>query len=87
MPEYTTTKAAAMLGTARRNVQNYAKRHGLKKFGREYIVTETDIAGMRRELGKPGPKPRKVNIVNPTHEHLDEHAPTNEGAGSPDTAS
>lgn len=54
MPEYTTTEAAALLQTARRNVQNYAKRHNLPKFGREYIVTEQDIARMRNELGKPG---------------------------------
>lgn len=56
MPEYTTTEAAALLGTARRNVQNYCKRHGLKKFGREYMVTEADLQGMRAELGKPGKK-------------------------------
>lgn len=60
MPEYTTTQAAEMLNTARRNVQNYAKRHGLKKFGREYIVTAQDIEGMKEELGKPGVKPRNV---------------------------
>lgn len=57
MPEYTTTEAAALLGTARRNVQNYAKRHGLKKFGREYVVTQADMEGMRGELGKVGRKP------------------------------
>lgn len=60
MPEYTTTEAAALLKTARRNVQNYAKRHGLKKFGREYIVTAEDLEGMRAELGKPGPKKKIV---------------------------
>lgn len=56
MPEYTTTQAAEILQTNRRNVQNYAKRHGLSKFGREYIITESDIEEMRNELGKPGPK-------------------------------
>ena len=59
MPEYTTTQAAALLQTARRNVQNYAKRHSLKKFGREYIITAKDIEGMKLELGKPGVKPKK----------------------------
>lgn len=58
MPEYTTTRAAAILQTDRRNVQNYAKRHALPKFGREYIITEADIEAMRSELGRPGPKPR-----------------------------
>jgi hypothetical protein len=60
MPEYTTTEAAALLRTARRNVQNYAKRHGLRKFGREYVVTDADIEGMRAELGKPGPKSKNA---------------------------
>lgn len=59
MPEYTTTEAAALLNTARRNVQNYARRHGLKKFGREYVVTEADLEGMRNELGRVGRKVRK----------------------------
>lgn len=59
MPKYTTTQVAAILQTGRRNVQNYAKRHNLPKFGREYIITETDIEGMKGELGKPGKKPRK----------------------------
>lgn len=56
MPEYTTTEAAALLETARRNVQNYCKRHGLKKFGREYVVTQADIEAMKLELGKVGRK-------------------------------
>lgn len=61
MPEYTTSQAAEKLGTNRRNVQNYALRHGLPKFGREYIITERDIEGMKGELGKPGRKaPRPV---------------------------
>lgn len=63
MPEYTTTEAAALLGMARRNIQNYAKRHGLKKFGREYVVTEADIEGMRAELGRVGRKARGVRRV------------------------
>lgn len=63
MPEYTTTEAAALLGTARRNVQNYARRHGLKKFGREYVVTAVDLEGMRAELGKPGPKLKSKNVI------------------------
>lgn len=50
MPEYTTTEAAVLLQTAQRNVQNYCKRHGLKKFGREYIVTSADLEGMKKEL-------------------------------------
>jgi hypothetical protein len=54
MPEYTTTQAAELLKTNRRNVQNYAKRHNLPKFGREYIITQNDIEGMREELGKVG---------------------------------
>jgi hypothetical protein len=62
MPEYTTTQAAELLNTNRRNVQNYAKRHGLKKFGREYIITQKDIEGMKNELGKPGVKPAKSKI-------------------------
>lgn len=56
MPEYTTTEAAKLLKTARRNVQNYCKRHGLKKFGREYVVTSADLEGMKNELGKVGRK-------------------------------
>lgn len=56
MPEYTTTAAAELLKTARRNVQNYCKRHGLKKFGREYVVTQADLEGMRLELGRVGRK-------------------------------
>jgi hypothetical protein len=60
MPEYTTTEAAELLNTNRRNVQNYAKRHGLKKFGREYIITANDIEGLKNELGKPGKKPTNV---------------------------
>ena len=62
MPKYTTTQAATLLGTDRRNVQNYAKRHNLPKFGREYIITNEDIIAMRHELGKPGPKPRLKTI-------------------------
>jgi hypothetical protein len=60
MPEYTTTEAAALLGVARRNVQNYAKRHELKKFGREYVITQIDIDAMRGELGKVGRKPSQA---------------------------
>lgn len=60
MPEYTTTEAAELLGVARRNVQNYAKRRGLKKFGREYIVTQADIEAMKLELGRVGRKKTKV---------------------------
>jgi hypothetical protein len=60
VPEYTTTQAAELLNANRRNVQNYAKRHSLKKFGREYIITAKDIEGMKEELGKPGAKPSKV---------------------------
>ncbi len=60
MPEYTTTQAAEMLNTNRRNVQNYAHRHGLPKFGREYIITAKDIEGLKEELGKPGVKARNV---------------------------
>lgn len=64
MPEYTTTDAALLLGVNRRNVQNYCKRHGLKKFGREYIVTDRDLEGMRGELGKVGRK----KISTPGHD-------------------
>ncbi len=60
MPEYTTTEAAALLGTAHRNVQNYAKRHELRKFGREYVITELDIEGMRGSIGKPGRRPARA---------------------------
>lgn len=56
MPEYTTTQAAELLNTAQRNVQNYCQRHGLKKFGREYVITAEDLEGMRKELGKVGRK-------------------------------
>lgn len=56
MPEYTTGQAAKILKTDRRNVQNYAKRHGLPKFGREYIIKDSDFAGLQEELGKPGRK-------------------------------
>lgn len=61
MPEYTTTEAAEILKTDRRNIQNYAKRHNLPKFGREYIIKESDFEGMRSELGKPGAK-KKVSV-------------------------
>ncbi len=57
MPEYTTDQAAALLATDLRNVQNYAKRHSLRKFGRQYIITEDDIDGMRNELRSQGRKP------------------------------
>jgi hypothetical protein len=60
MPNYTTAEAAALLGTAHRNVQNYAKRHDLRKFGREYIITDADIEGMRGEIGRPGRKPGRT---------------------------
>jgi hypothetical protein len=63
MPEFTTTEAAELLKTNRRNVQNYAKRHGLKKFGREYIITQKDIDGMKDELGKPGVKSKSKPTV------------------------
>lgn len=63
MPEYTTTQAAEMLKTNRRNVQNYAKRHGIKKFGREYVITAKDIEGMKSELGKPGVK-AKTSVID-----------------------
>ena len=52
----TTTEAAALLQTARRNVQNYCKRHSLPKRGRDYDISDQDIEGMRAELGKPGRK-------------------------------
>ncbi len=59
MPEYTTDQAAEILKTAKRNVQNYAHRHSLPKFGRQYIITAKDIEGMREELGKPGAKKKR----------------------------
>ena len=46
----TTTEAAALLQTARRNVQNYCKRHNLPKRGRDYDISDQDIEGMRQEL-------------------------------------
>lgn len=57
---YTTTDAAALLNTARRNVQNYCKRHNLPKRGRDYDITERDIEGMKAELGKPGRKVKPI---------------------------
>lgn len=56
--QITTSEAAALLSTARRNVQNYCKRHNLSKQGRDYVVSDQDIQGMRAELGKPGRKPK-----------------------------
>jgi len=56
MPEYTTDQAAELLATDLRNVQNYAKRHSLRKFGRQYIITDADIDGMRTELRSQGRK-------------------------------
>lgn len=55
---YTTSEAAALLDTARRNVQNYCKRHNLPKRGRDYNISDHDIHGMRAELGRPGRKPK-----------------------------
>jgi hypothetical protein len=69
MPEFTTTEAAELLSTNRRNVQNYAKRHGLKKFGREYIITQKDIDGMKAELGKPGAKSKNPAIDSQIDSH------------------
>jgi len=57
----TTTEAAALIGTARRNVQNYCKRHALPKRGRDYDISDRDIEGMRNELGKPGRKATGMN--------------------------
>ena len=74
MPEYTTTEAAALLGVNRRNVQNYCKRHGLEKFGREYVVTEVDLEGMRTELGKVGRKPGTTK--GSIDSRIDSQAPT-----------
>ncbi len=55
----TTRDAAAQLGTALRNVQNYCKRHGLQRFGREYVITPADVEAMKAEISdKPGPRPR-----------------------------
>jgi hypothetical protein len=71
MPEYTTTDTAALLGVNRRNVQNYCKRHGLKKFGREYVVTDQDMEGMRNELGKVGRKAR-LPTNSPTNSKIDQ---------------
>lgn len=59
---YTTTEAAALLNTARRNVQNYCARHKVTKRGRDYDITERDIEGMRAELGKPGRKAQNNEI-------------------------
>lgn len=56
---YTTTEAAALLNTARRNVQNYCKRHNITKRGRDYDISERDIEGIRSELGKVG-RPKAI---------------------------
>lgn len=54
---HTTAEAAAVLNTALRNVQNYCKRHNVPKRGRDYDISEQDIAQMRDELGKVGRPP------------------------------
>lgn len=65
---YTTSEAAALLSTARRNVQNYCKRHTLPKRGRDYNISDQDIDGMRAELGKPGRKKKEQKQCNPISE-------------------
>jgi hypothetical protein len=66
MKPATTTEVAVLLGTARRNIQNYCKRHNVTKRGRDYDISARDIAGMRRELGKPGRPPKNSLKSKPT---------------------
>ncbi len=50
MKVHTTAEVAALLETARRNIQNYCRRHNLPKFGREYMISDGDIEDMTEEL-------------------------------------
>jgi hypothetical protein len=55
MTIYTTSEAAAALGVSPRRVRQAVQRDGLgEKRGRDWLLTEDDIAYLRSRLGKRG---------------------------------
>lgn len=57
---HTTTEAAALLNTARLNVQTWCKRHNVKKVGRDYQISNKVLEQIRQSLTSiPSDKPRK----------------------------
>ena len=59
MPNYTTTEAAALLNTARQNVQKYCQAHKVRKVGRDYVISPKVLEDIRQSLSSiPADKPK-----------------------------
>lgn len=55
MKVYTTREAATALGVSMRRVQQACKHYGLGRwFGRQLVLTDSDIAVIRDRLGRVG---------------------------------
>lgn len=50
----TTAQVAKELNLSRRRILQAAQSMGLEKLGRDYLLTEADIAQIRKRIGKRG---------------------------------
>ncbi len=50
MREYTTPQAAELLGVAQSTIRKHARLLGIKRIGRDYIFTPTQIDALRQSL-------------------------------------
>ena len=60
---YTTTESAAILDAAYSTITLHARKFGLKRKGRDYLFTDSDIEVLRRSMDvSVAGRPRKVPI-------------------------
>lgn len=64
MKQYTSAEMAQLTGKAARTVRKAAEAGGIgQKVGRDWVFTDADIAKIKRVVGAPRVRPRKVGAV------------------------
>ena len=58
MPDITTAALAAQDGCASNTVTKWARLHGIKPIGRDYLFSEQQVAAFLSRDRKPGRKPK-----------------------------
>lgn len=61
---YTTTQAARFSGLARRTIQRWCKELGFLRFGRDYVLTEKQLAYIQQVAQKKPGRPSKSTQVS-----------------------
>ena len=58
MPDITTAELAALAACASNTVTKWAREHGIKPIGRDYLFTPEQVAAFLSRDRKPGRKPK-----------------------------